>query len=387
MKKSLQEKLDHYDEMAKGLNKSLQPMTSKVSLALGGAFLLGLPVSEGAVVQVTVNQNITWGAGNNSFQIDVNGGGNDLRFYGLNSQNQPVFDIRKLGDLNGVNGNATGGYAYPFAQTSNYAFDAAAQWQNDSGTLMNLNYGAPHWDGDLANGQTRFMGFRIADGGCDKYGWVRITKNADRDWTIVDYAWNDACGTAITPSVVLPVELLSFTAKANEKAISLSWETATERNNAGFEVQRSMDGGNFQTIAFVEGKGDTSLEQDYFYEDRELRFNQKYYYRLKQIDYDGQFEYSRILNEKLVSTLEEVSQFYPNPVTTGRALIDYFATSDGELYTEVYNAAGKLMHKQSYAINEGSNRLQFDLGHVGKGIFFVKLRQNGTGIYRKLIIE
>ncbi len=89
----------------------------------------------------------------------------------------------------------------------------------------------------------------------------------------------------------IPVELISFTANASEGLVELSWITATETNNQGFEVQRSAGGGEFEAIAFVEGHGTTTETQTYSYSDRNVNVG-SYSYRLKQIDFDGTFEYS-----------------------------------------------------------------------------------------------
>jgi len=93
---------------------------------------------------------------------------------------------------------------------------------------------------------------------------------------------------SVTGDEVVPVELTSFTASANFGVVDLQWITATETNNSGFEVQRS-DGSDFETIAFVEGFGTTTERQEYSFSDRNVTMG-KYFYRLKQIDFDGTFE-------------------------------------------------------------------------------------------------
>src|SRR3970040_843358 len=111
---------------------------------------------------------------------------------------------------------------------------------------------------------------------------------------------------------MIPVELISFIATANGKEVTLIWTTATELNNQGFEVQRKFGSNDFVTIGSVKGYGTTTSPNNYTYIDK-LTDAGKYFYRLKQIDYGGTFEYSneievevRIINK---FTLE---QNYPN---------------------------------------------------------------------------
>lgn len=113
------------------------------------------------------------------------------------------------------------------------------------------------------------------------------------------------------PVAVLPIELTSFTGKAVNKTNVLSWETATETNNKGFDIERSGDGKNFEKIAFVAGNGTTSKSQSYGFEDNTpLSIS---YYRLKQWDEDERFELSKIIQITQKSSVK--LNVYPNPVS------------------------------------------------------------------------
>tara|TARA_B110000967_G_C18855239_1_gene546846 strand:+ start:778 stop:1566 length:789 start_codon:yes stop_codon:yes gene_type:complete len=102
------------------------------------------------------------------------------------------------------------------------------------------------------------------------------------------YQWNHACAFNIT----LPVDLISFEAEREEDNIKLNWSTASEENNDYFEIQKSYDGEVFTPIGYVDGAGNSNEVLDYSYTDSETN---KAYYRLKQLDYDGEFEYSDIV--------------------------------------------------------------------------------------------
>jgi len=104
-------------------------------------------------------------------------------------------------------------------------------------------------------------------------------------------------------SNIIPVELSSFTASASKNSVTLNWITATELNNLGFEIQRLSIGDVWEKIVFVEGYGTTTEIHNYSYIDVNLTPG-KYLYRLKQIDFDGQFEYSDVVEVDNIVVIE-----------------------------------------------------------------------------------
>src|SRR5258706_8470510 len=95
----------------------------------------------------------------------------------------------------------------------------------------------------------------------------------------------------------LPVEMLFLQAEViNNSSIELTWATAIEVNNSGFQVERSADGQNWAQIGWVNGNNNSTVQIDYSYNDITVAAGTRYYYRLKQIDYDGQFEYTDIVS-------------------------------------------------------------------------------------------
>ncbi len=93
--------------------------------------------------------------------------------------------------------------------------------------------------------------------------------------------------------LTVPVELISFTGSCKNNKINLNWSTATETNNYGFEIERSVDGNEFITRGFVKGSGTTTERHNYSFSEDAL--NGKIYYRLKQIDFDGSYNYSELI--------------------------------------------------------------------------------------------
>jgi hypothetical protein len=134
-----------------------------------------------------------------------------------------------------------------------------------------------------------------------------------------------SCGTGFAGEVedyslnilatALPVELTHFEAKVKDaRAIQLDWHTATETNNAGFQIERSTDGIEFSTIGWVEGNGTSFNKNTYQYLDNEVTVNQRYYYRLKQVDTDGTFNYSSIQTAIILKKDGNI-KVYPNPAS------------------------------------------------------------------------
>lgn len=170
-------------------------------------------------------------------------------------------------------------------------------------------------------------------------------------------------GTVNSGTSGLPVTLGNFEAiRQDEKTVRVRWETISENNNAGFEVQKSENGIDFEIIGFVDGVGNSTVKRHYQFLDYQA--SQSAYYRLKQIDQDGQFIYS---NVRFVrgGDLQKLS-IYPNPFTSELTL-DFGTTRPTKLpvYLEIYSAKGQLLlrvrdHKNNVqqALNNKVNKLK-----------------------------
>ncbi len=121
------------------------------------------------------------------------------------------------------------------------------------------------------------------------------------------------CILRLTADNPIPVELTSFTANTLRNKVELKWVTATEINNSGFEIQRKLNSSEFQSIGFVTGNGTTTGKSNYTFTDINLPIGQ-YIYRLKQIDFDGTYEFSNEINVEVNSPEDySLAQNYPNP--------------------------------------------------------------------------
>jgi len=170
----------------------------------------------------------------------------------------------------------------------------------------------------------------------------------------------------------VPVELNSFTAKALANSVILDWQTSTETNNQGFEVQKKFSG-EYQTVGFVEGYGTTTELKQYTYTDKNLD-DGVYKYRLKQVDFDGSFSYSDVVNvEVLSATSIELRQNYPNPFNPSTKL-NFSLPESGQVTLRVFNIIGEQVDE---LINEyleaGNHTINFSASSLSTGIYIAKL--------------
>jgi hypothetical protein len=186
--------------------------------------------------------------------------------------------------------------------------------------------------------------------------------------------------------VVVPVELYSFTAQAQNQKILLKWTTATELNNNGFEIQRRVVESDFATIGFVRGEGTTTNQTEYSYIDKDLT-DGKYYYRLKQIDFNGAYEYSSVI-EVDVRSLDEYAlvQNYPNPfnpITT----IGYVLKEKTNAKLILLNAIGEEM---AVLVNEeqdkGFHKVDFNASNLSSGVYFYRLQAGEYTPVKKMLL-
>jgi len=182
----------------------------------------------------------------------------------------------------------------------------------------------------------------------------------------------------------IPVELVSFSAKTDKNKVALSWTTSTETNNSGFEIQRKNS--EWKRIGFVEGQGTTTEENRYSFVDENLTAG-KYQYRLKQIDYDGSFEYSDVVEVEIDALTEfALEQNYPNPFNPSTT-IKYSIPGDGHVELIVFNTMGETI---TTLVNEyksaGNYEVNFVSHGLSSGIYFYKLSVNEFSSIKKMIL-
>jgi len=187
------------------------------------------------------------------------------------------------------------------------------------------------------------------------------------------------------PAGTIPVELASFTASANKGNVTLDWSTATETNNNGFEIQRSTTG-EFFTIGFVQGNGTTTEMHEYSYVDRNLNAG-SYSYRLKQMDYDGSFAYSSVVNVDVTAPVQfELAQNYPNPFNPSTT-ISFTIPQSSVVTLKVYNTLGQEVKTLINGnMESGVHSISFDASDLNSGIYFYKLEAGQFSDVRKMTL-
>jgi hypothetical protein len=176
---------------------------------------------------------------------------------------------------------------------------------------------------------------------------------------------------------IIPVELVSFTAELNNNKAVLKWVTASETNNYGFEIEKSQKSkvkgqNNWEKIGFVAGNGTTTEISAYTFTDQlNHSFNHNLYYRLKQIDLDGSFSYSDIIEIELITVDKfTLKQNYPNPFNPSTT-ISYQLPSNSDVTLKVYDVLG---NEVAVLVNEykqsGRYEAEFDGADLSSGIYY-----------------
>lgn len=226
------------------------------------------------------------------------------------------------------------------------------------------------------------------------FGWMLLLQNEAIFRKLIltssDYLPNPSLRPklVITYNAPLPVGLMMFEAENNEAAIHLKWATASETNNKGFELQRTAAAdGAFEKIAWIDGHGTTTSTQLYSYEDRTIKSGMNYYYRLKQIDLDGNFSHSKIVSCMVpVSGIDITVQ--PNPFSENTGII-YKLDESAHVRLEVYNLQGQkattLVDKFHQA---GNYEFLFNPANFGytPGVFEINLLVNNK-VFTKRMVE
>ncbi|MEI6508790.1 MAG: YCF48-related protein [Bacteroidota bacterium] len=194
---------------------------------------------------------------------------------------------------------------------------------------------------------------------------------------------------------LLPVKLISFTAEEGKKIVNLNWQTASELNNDYFEIERSFDGLHFEVIGKAKGNGTTNAVHSYQFTDVSLldyarsdkldmtntkpQTSNTLYYRLKQFDFDGKFEYTKIVSVQIGKETFNDVKIIPNP-------------SNGEFDVSLSNIISSIevfdvVGNKIYSSTPNSNSTKINLSNFGKGIYFIKCNSENSVITKKIILE
>ncbi|MBK7104955.1 MAG: T9SS type A sorting domain-containing protein [Ignavibacteriae bacterium] len=261
------------------------------------------------------------------------------------------------------------------------------------GVQAQARYGSPYtytgfvsgvWY-ERGNGDS-YTNFDVVVSGLPSNGQVDFEASKLNVYGDVSQGGFEYTGFVYTISDVLPVELTTFTAFANQKEIKLNWQTATEVNNYGFDVERKPETGDWKKIGFVEGHGNSNSPKNYAFSDN-TAFSGKYFYRLKQIDIDGKFEYSKTEEVTLETQLIfELKQNYPNPFNP-KTNIQFSIPEISNISISVYNIIGEkvetLLNKK---LEAGLYSIIFDASELNSGIYFYTIKTENFIQTKKMIV-
>ena len=293
-----------------------------------------------------------------------------------------------------VNGSV--GYASGSTGTVIKTTDGGTTWspldiQNTSPTLYSIEFKDENYGMVVGSvGRT----FYTSDGGATwnfentsmstVYGLSIETTSAD---TSAAYVVGTNAYVMRNHQVIVPVELASFSASVNGNEVTLSWMTATELNNSGFEVERKTAEEEWSVLGFLEGHGTTSETQVYSYIDKELVVG-TYNYRIKQIDFNGTYKYYELSEEINIAAPNsyDLSQNYPNPFNP-TTKIKYSVPVDGFVNIAVYNVLGEKVADLVNSIQKAGNyEFTFNATNLASGMYIYRMESGSFISIKKMMI-
>lgn len=299
--------------------------------------------------------------------------GTDMSDVGIVVQVNSSFN---LGGTNEALYAYTGGYDNPeffLAAISNEAYSASVGLLTGTGLVEGIT--ATNLDGDEDIGVLNVV---VDCTGDDRIACA--TKfNTASDWITQD-GTGDQSDDGTAPDVpddiltghiiptnfgVLPVELILFEVEKIKEEVKLTWQTASEINNDRFEIERFDDTGKYETIGAVKGNGNSLRLNDYTFVD-DTPLNGINYYRLKQVDIDGRFDYSDIVSVKMDRTSVSIT-----PTST----FDFVTVNTGVQSSIILRSInGQVMNRQSNA----DGNFNVDMANYAQGIYFMTIESNGS---------
>lgn len=185
----------------------------------------------------------------------------------------------------------------------------------------------------------------------------------------------------------LPVDWVSVGAKADQanSLIEVKWTTGSEINNKGFVVQRRSTNDQFIDIAWLDAQEALSSGKDYVYIDKDVRTSNRYQYRIKQLDYDGNFNFSKVVSAKI--SIKGGYKIYPNPLSAGNHVVVEWGEEQYEKYTSVDvldNQGRRLINE---ILSGNSAKMNIDVSGLSPGIYFIRINSEYETGVNKLIIN
>lgn len=385
---SLNDRLDLYQQQAEGYRLSRKGKPGLMKNALRGSLTALIPLAAAAAANAQCQgaQGSFVLANNAQAFLDVDGDGytnftfrNNTGLYlslkGTSSNSFALFNtavVKRFGA--GVAINASSYFLGSFVHLCNSSGGGSSQF--------NVGHTVPAFIGIKKPGNV--------------FGFIQIVvsdcSGNDMAYSIPEMGYENDGNSAVTTGDcgTLPVEMLFFRTAAQDKNIQLEWATATEHNNDGFEIQRSIDGRRFMKIGWVEGHGSTNEKQEYSFTDKTAQPNTTYYYQLKQIDSDGSEEFSPVRSAMVKDgNRVDVSEFMPNVVSKnyGGSWLTVKLPEAADADITFFDGRGVAVKNEQRHLDEGRNKFVLHVEDLPAGNYFVKIQMGREMVYRKLILR
>ena len=307
--------------------------------------------------------------------------GGDTWYYDTKTAVHPMFKITgltdggsDLGAINGQTGTFTQGMSFTYSGDNNYIDHITPTTGSTAYTIFQNS--SPSYMCAVAynGGSYNTIGSSFEFGGIPAASGVR-TSYLNKILTMFNV-------------VNTPVELTSLTANTDNNNVRITWETATETNNNGFDIERSADNKTFVKIGFVKGNGTSTERHQYSFVDNSVMNSSKFYYRLKQVDLDGTSEYSDVVEVDYSNIPKQfsLSQNYPNPFNPSTT-IQFAVPKECNVTLKVYDVLGK---EVTTLINDkmkpGYYRYQFNASNLASGIYFYRIEAGTFNAVKKLML-
>lgn len=198
-----------------------------------------------------------------------------------------------------------------------------------------------------------------------------------------------AVGDSLASTTGLPVQLLNLSANKVAEDVVVNWSTASEINNSHFEIERSLDGKVFESVGQVDGKGFSSMVSNYQFVDEKATLNKHVefiYYRLKQVDFDGQFTYFGPVSVNISKPVVSLNvNVFPNPFGK-QVTVSLTNTESGNLNIIITDMQGRTVYSENKSVNAGVQTLTLDgVENLKDGVYFMNANLNGQVTRVKLI--
>ena len=197
-----------------------------------------------------------------------------------------------------------------------------------------------------------------------------------------DHCYKGTFTTTVIVSTV-PLKLESFDAVLSNSNVKISWVTATELNTNYFEVERSIDGQNFEHASTVSAAGNSTTTKSYAYIDDASNLSGTVYYRLKTVDKDGSSTYSNVISVTIHSSQLTTLSVYPNPLRAGQDVkLTYLSEKSQIVNFQVINIIGRKVSASNVSVNEGRNAISLPIGHLATGVYYIAVSVNNRFVQK-----